>query len=188
MKKQKAFTLIEVLLVMGILIILIGVGITAARWAIRRSNRIEHMDAARNLEAALIRFKNENNTLPRVANGCMACYENEAIAKLLGYSNGEGELLEYLDETPFNGGGDTTYSYATDDLGQFFVVCVSLGNIDDEDHLGYYCTGTGIGFVPEGYPVTRGEIEPDDDYNRGSIHDRMDDSDWRRDDGFTVNP
>jgi type II secretory pathway pseudopilin PulG len=184
MKKQKAFTLVEVLIVMGILIILIGAAIMISRSAIRRANKIEHQDAVRNIEAGLIQFKNENKVVPRVGDTCAYCYESEVVAKMLGYSGGNGEIEEFLDESPFQGGSDATYYYATDDIGQFFVVCVSFGGVDDESELGYYCTGTGIGFIPENQPITKNEIEGDDMYHRNIMNDLMDDADWERDEGF----
>ena len=181
MKKTKSFTLIEVLIVMGIIIILIGTGIIAARYATRRSQRIFHMSAAEELEQTLLKYKNEHKYIPRMGN-CSTCVEEEFFAYALGYKGSNAMLLEFLEETPFDGGGDATYYYATDDIGQFFVVCVSLGGIDDENQLGYYCTGTGIGFVPEGNPINKQELENNDQNN--TIINSLDDSDWEKDTGF----
>ena len=179
MKKFKSFTLIELLIVMGILVILIGTAIITARFAIRRSQKIFHMSAAEALEKTLLSFKNENKYIPRMGS-CSSCVTEEFFAYSLGYKGSNSMLLEYLDQVPFDGGADATYYYATDDIGQFFVVCVSLGGIDDENQLGYYCTGTGIGFVPEGNPITKQELGPD----ASSIINSMDDSDWEKDSGF----
>jgi len=176
MKKTKGFTLIEVLIVMGILIILIGLAISVGRWALRRSNRIQHMDAARALERTLLRYKNEEGYVPKCISSSNCQPEQEFFANTLGYTEEEPILKEYLETVPFDGGTDATYYYATDDLGQFFVICVSFGGIDDENDFGGYCTGTGIGFVPESRPVPKQELEPEDIewYLAG-----IDDSDWR---------
>jgi type II secretory pathway pseudopilin PulG len=181
MKKTKAFTLIEVLIVMGILIILIGLSVAVGRWAIRRSNEIQHRSAAQQLEKALLRYKNENKYVPKRNQG-----GRDFFAEALGYSGTDPMLKEYLEVIPFDGGTDATYYYATDDLGQYFVVCVSFGGLNDENHRGYYCTGTGIGFVPEGNPITKQEIdpEPDDLEQRAAINEGMNNSDWLKDGAF----
>ena len=182
MKKVRAFTLIELLIVMGILIILIGLSMIVARFAIRRSNEVHHMSAVEELERTLLRFRNENGYVPQIGE-CSTCIEEEFFAYSLGYKGDNPVLREFIEEFPFDGGTDATYYYATDDLGQFFVVCVSLGGVDDSSHFGYYCTGTGIGFVPEGDPITKQHIEEDDIAQRTVING-MDDSDWDLNSGF----
>jgi len=187
MKKTKAFTLVEMLIVMGIIIILITVGITVGRWAIRRSNRIDHMDAARNLEVALLAFKTDNGFVPEIltcgADNPPACYSDEFFNKAFGESASFDDILgEYLEQTPFDGGTDATYYYTTDTQGQFFIVCVSLGGFDDENEWGFYCTGTGIGFLPDGNPITKEEIDPEDINQIGIIQgSSVDDTDWYKD-------
>jgi prepilin-type N-terminal cleavage/methylation domain-containing protein len=178
----KAFTLIELLIVMGILVILIGLSITVARYSIRRASTIHHMDAARELESALLKFKNENGYVPQIGS-CASCFEQDFFGYTLGYLGEEAVLREYVEQWPFDGGTDTTFYYDTDDLGQFFVVCVSLGGIDGDGNLGYYCTGTGIGFVPEGAPVENQNIDAEDATSINIIRG-MDDSDWYKDSGF----
>jgi prepilin-type N-terminal cleavage/methylation domain-containing protein len=186
MKKTKGFTLIELLIVMGILVILIGISVTVGRWAIRRSNRIEHMDAVRNLEVALLSFKNENGFVPKVlwcgADNAPVCYSEEFFRKAFKGTDDLPDILtEYLEQSPFNGGGDATYYYTTDDLGQYFIICVSLGGQDDEYEGGFYCSGAGLGFLPEGSPITKQEIEPDDPQAGIIVGDYFDDSDWYKD-------
>lgn len=178
MRKRKAFTLIEVLIVMGILVILMGTSIAVGRWALRRSRRIHHMDAAQNLEKALLRFKNEEGYVPKAAEE-----GRDFFAGALGYTEAAPVLKEYLEEYPFDGGADATYYYATDNLGQFFIVCVSFGGINDENRLGHYCTGTGINFVPEGNPIVKEEIDPDDTGQRAIING-INYSDWIKESGF----
>jgi hypothetical protein len=156
------------------------------------------MDSARNLEAALLTFKNEKGFVPKVlvcgADNPPSCYANEFFSKALGDAAGASDILsEYLEEAPFEGGTDATYYYTTDRQGQFFVICVSLGGFDDENEWGYYCTGTGIGFLPaqgaDG-PITKEEIEPDDLRHVRIIQgDNVDDSDWYKDEQrFGISP
>jgi type II secretory pathway pseudopilin PulG len=188
MKKTKAFTLVEMLIVMGIIIILISVGVVTGRWAIRRANKLDHMNAARKLETALLAFKNENKFVPKVGD-CTGeppvCYSSEFFSEILGFGTTTDYLSEYLEETPFDGGTDATYYYTSDSQGQFFIVCVSLGGEDDENHWGFYCTGTGIGFLPGGEygSITKEEIGPaGEDTQSGIIESSaFDDTDWCKD-------
>jgi type II secretory pathway pseudopilin PulG len=197
MKKLKSFTLVEMLIVMGIVIILMAVGIITARFAIRRSNRIFHMDAADKLERALVEYKNSNKYVPVIASvlptgsGCTvpSCYEFDFFTQALGPGD-EGVLLDYLEEGSFDGGNDATYYYTTDSVGQAFLVCVSFGGLGDENEQGYYCTGTGMGSLPEDNPITKNITEYSEDPNSdyGKINtDYIDDSDWIKDQGFRDN-
>ncbi len=181
-RKLRAFTLIELLLVMGILVILIGMSIIVARASVRKSTQVHHMSAAEELERVLINYKNKNKEVPQIGT-CGNCIEEELFAYGLGYKGSDPILKEFIEEFPFDGGSDATYYYATDDIGQFFVVCVSLGGIDDENHFGYYCTGSGIGFVPESSPITTQNIDPENEQQINIING-MDDSDWDLSSGF----
>lgn len=190
-KKYRGFTLVEMLIVMGILIVLSSIGIVVGRYAIQKSQDVKHMDAAKNLYTALVKYKNINKEYPALGN-CNGCIEKEFFAFALGY-NGTPDnyiLKQYTDEDrKFDGGGDATYYYAVDNVTQqFVVVCVSLGGIDDENERGFYCTGDGVGALPEDNPVT--------DKNVGSqssgdplavIVKSMDNSDWKSKDGFSQN-
>lgn len=190
-RRYKAFTLVEMLVVMGILIILMSIGVMVGRYAIQKSQDVKHMDAARNLYTALVKYKNINGAYPAIGS-CSNCIEREFFSFALGY-NGTPDnyiLQKYADEDrKFDGGSDATYYYAVDNIDQrFVVVCVSLGGIDDEKERGFYCTGDGLGMLPEDTPVT--------DKNIGSqasgdslavIVKGMDNSDWHPKDGFSQN-
>lgn len=198
MKRIKAFTLVEMLIVMGIIVILIGTALMVSRWAIRRSNKISHMDAVRNLEAALLTYRNENGYIPKVllcgADNPPSCYADEFFTKALGDATGSDDIIsQYLEEKPFDGGTDATYYYTTDSQGQLFVVCASLGGFDDENEWGYYCRGSGLGALPStgaDGPITKEEIEPDDLRHVRIIQgDNVDDSDWYKDEQrFGISP
>ena len=176
---------------MGIIIILMTVGIITARFAINRSNRIFHMDAADKLERALIEYKNSNKYIPVIAavlptgSGCNVpnCYEEDFFTKALAEDD-EGVLKDYLEDGNFDGGNDATYYYSTNSTGQAFIVCVSFGGLGDENEKGYYCTGTGMGSLPEDNPITKDITErTDDDYGKINT-DYIDNSDWIKDSGF----
>ena len=132
MKKQlKAFTLVEMLIVMGIIVILMAVGIASGRAALRNANKIEHQNAAEQIYQALQGYYADNREYPADMN----------VEALMG----DTVLGEYIDE--FDGGSEAHYGYAVDSTQQEFLVCVTLGGADDESHLGVYCTGNGIGSI-----------------------------------------
>ncbi|NLB12299.1 hypothetical protein GX830_02930, partial [Candidatus Dojkabacteria bacterium] len=58
-KSYKAFTFVEMLIVMGILIILMVIGIAAGRYAINRANRVAHQNAADQLYQTLQAYYTE---------------------------------------------------------------------------------------------------------------------------------
>jgi len=190
-KRYKAFTLVEMLIVMGVLIILISIGIMVGRYAVQKSQDIKHMNAARVLYTALLSYKNDNKSYPALG-VCNGCIEREFFAYALGY-NGTPDnyiLKKYADEeTLFDGGSDATYYYAVDNIDQrFVIVCVSLGGIDDENEKGFYCTGDGIGVLPEISPITDTEIGAQSTGDPlATIVKSMDNSDWHNEDGFSLN-
>ncbi len=188
MKKYKAFTLIELLIVMGILLILIAIGIGVGRYAIDRANRVKHQDAADELFATLVKYKNENGAYPGIG-VCDTCIEEQFFAESLGYKGDKPLLKQYMEKYPFDGGTDATYYYFVDPVdSQFVVVCVALGGIDDEQEKGYYCTGDGIGFLPENDPIQKKDIgsATSGDINVNTIRG-FDFSDWYNNSGFASN-
>ena len=191
LKKYSAFTLVELLIVMGILIILLTVGVMVGRFAILKSQDTQHKDAARNLYALLLQYKNDSGIFPgfSATGGSASCYgcigsNKEMLAYITG-QNGlpQDHLLKpYMDAAGgFDGGNKATYYYYVDEYErQFVLICVSLGGIDDEMERGFYCTGNGIGALPEHNPIPRndiGSIESGDPYAI-VIKGNMDESDW----------
>jgi prepilin-type N-terminal cleavage/methylation domain-containing protein len=188
MRKDKGFTLVEMLLVMGIIVILMSIGIAVGRYAIARSNRIQHQNAADELYRALLVFKNDNGFYPKVGN-CGTCIEEEFFAEAMGYIGEKNYLEGYLGRGSFDGGTDATYYYYSDPSdSQLAIVCVSLGGIDDESQLGHYCIGDGIGYLPESAPINSKDIgnEEEDRDMVNSIRS-FDQSDWVKDIGFSSN-
>lgn len=184
-RKYSAFTLVEMLIVMGIIVILMAIGISVGRYAILRANRIEHQSAADELFRTLMSFKNQEGYYPSIGS-CGTCIEEQFFAEALGYKGEKHMLIEYLDENVFSGGSDATYYYYVDPAdSQLALVCVSLGGIDDQNRLGYYCTGDGIGYIPYGNPLTSKVVgsELEDPYNVNVIRG-LDASDWHTNEGF----
>jgi type II secretory pathway pseudopilin PulG len=187
-KKYSAFTLVELLIVMGILIILLTVGVTIGRYIILKAQDTHHKDAARTLYSTLLKYKQDNGKYPELGE-CGGCIEREMFAYSLGYNGLPSDhiLKPYMEEEGgFDGGSNATYYYATDEYDQQFVlVCVSLGGIDDESERGFYCTGSGIGLLPEHNPIPRNDIgsEESGDPYAIVIKGSMDESDWRPKEG-----
>jgi len=187
--RYKAFTLLEVLLVMGILIILMAIGIAVGRYAIARADRIQHQDAAEQLFSSLVKYKLDNKEYPRLGN-CANCIQEQFFAEALGFKGTMPVLKEYFEKDVFDGGTDATYYYYVEPFSaQFVVVCVSLGGIDDENNKGHYCTGDGIGNQPVGNPIKKKNIGSvlSGDILDVNIIRGFDASDWTLNRGFAVN-
>jgi type II secretory pathway pseudopilin PulG len=134
----KAFTLVEMLIVMGIIIILMAVGIASGRFAIRRANKIEHQNAAENIYQALQSYYTDNKEYPSLLQEDGITINNPEALLQTG-----GLLDEYIDD--FDGGSEASYAYAVDNTGQKAIVCVTYGGIADQNYLGLYCTGNAVG-------------------------------------------
>ena len=135
-KTYKAFTLIEMLIVMGILVILMVVGIAAGRFATQRAQDIAHQNAAGQIYQGLQSYFTDNGKYPAI----------QTPETLLGTTTNPGPVGEYLDLGAFDGGNDATFWYFVNaSTGQSVIVCVSLGGIDDDADRGVYCDGNGFG-------------------------------------------
>lgn len=138
MKRFQGFTLVEMLVVMGILIILMTMGIAAGRFAIQRANRVQHQNAADQLYQGLQAFYADNREFP----------DNATFGSWSTALGTGGALEEYLDSKSFDGGGDATFYYTASGDGQSVLVCVTFGGLDDVQELGGYCQGNGFGVLP----------------------------------------
>lgn len=132
-----AFTLVEMLIVMGILIILMAVGITAGRFAINRANNVAHQNAADQIYTSLLAYYTDNRVYPNAPTPYTP-------STLVGTKTTPGPLWDYMDQGSFNGGTEATFIYIVGNQDQSTLVCVSLGGIEDENNGGYYCAGNGF--------------------------------------------
>lgn len=144
-KSFKAFTLVEMLVVMGIIIILMAIGIASGRFAIQRANKIEHQNAAEQIYQGMQSYYADNREYPGKGD---VITPRELLT---------GDLQPYIDD--FDGGSEATYAYAVNDTGQEMIVCVTYGGVGDQNEVGIYCTGNGINGSMSG-PTVR-EIEYD---------------------------
>jgi prepilin-type N-terminal cleavage/methylation domain-containing protein len=138
MKILKGFTLVEMLVVMGILIILMTLGIAAGRFALQRANKIQHQDAANQLHQGFAAYYADSREFPK----------NATFVSFSAALGEDGALQQYIDQKAFDGGSDSTYYYAVESTGQSMLVCVSYGGFDDEKEMGGYCQGNGFGLLP----------------------------------------
>lgn len=133
------FTLVEMLIVMGILIILMAVGITAGRFAINRANDVAHQNAVDKIYTAAQAYYTDNREFPTITDLEASMSESCEDAS-------NDCIQEYLDINEFTGGTEATYYYMVDATDQQEVlVCVSLGGAGDEKLRGFYCNGNGFG-------------------------------------------
>ncbi len=154
-KKYSGFTLVEMLIVMGIIIILTVVGITAGRFAIDRANDVAHRNAADQIYTSLQAYYTDNRKYPahNDATDTTICGGDVCTVKeLVGTPQGtEGTLVPYIDKDSFDGGTTATYYYGVggDNSNQATLVCVTLRgaaaeNKSHEDGV-VYCAGNGFG-------------------------------------------
>jgi len=153
-KFYKAFTLIEMLIVMGIIMILIGVGVAGTRYALDSANKIKLQNSVENLNQAMLSYYADEREYP--------AFTNFGTALDTG-----GEINKYMETGEFDGGADSTYYYWLDSVDeQTFLVCVSLGGQDDEKTKGFYCNGNGFG-------VSYSGIEDKNIENTGTMTDPL---------------
>jgi type II secretory pathway pseudopilin PulG len=141
-----AFTLIEMLIVMAILIILMVIGIAAGRFALNRANDVAHQNAVDQLYQGLQAYYTDNRKFPTSE----ACGEGVNCTPQ-NMMEDPTILGKYMDFGAFNGGTTATFFYLVggDNSDQAVLVCVSMrgeksDNDGREDDGSYYCNGNGF--------------------------------------------
>ena len=169
----EAFTLIEMLVVMGILIILMAIGIAAGRFALFRAADVAHRNGADQLSEGLQAYYVDNRAFPKID----SCAESSVCnpAKLMLETD---KLSDYMDRGAFSGGSGATYLYFTggDNDDQAVLICVSMRGTktinDGHTEGAYYCSGNAYdvalqyGEGPLGVVINQSLIEkanPDDE-------------------------
>ena len=169
-RKYSGFTLVEMLIVMGIIIILMVVGITAGRFAINRANDVAHRNAVDQITVSLRAYYTDEREYPYATRcgtgGAVPC----TINGLIGSQTAPGYLVPYIDLGAFDGGSKSSYIYQVggDGGNQSFLVCVTLRGIDSDmftvpprSDAEVYCNGTGLGdSTIFGGNVTQKQITP----------------------------
>lgn len=144
-RKYEAFTLVEMLIVMGILIILMVIGIAAGRFALNRANDVAHQNAVDQLYQGLQAYYTDHRAFP-TATVC-----GGGTCTPAGMMDDEDILGQYMDMGAFNGGTAATFIYfiGGDNGDQAALVCASMRGLKDtsdaRDDGAYYCNGNGFG-------------------------------------------
>ncbi len=153
-KKYSGFTLVEMLIVMGIIIILTVVGITAGRFAINRANDVAHRNAVDQVYTSLQAYYTDKRAYPIDSVEDSACAGTIcSLKELVGDQDTVGYLVPYIDANSFDGGTTATYFYGVggDSGDQAVLVCVTLRGDAAENTVhpdgAVYCAGNGIGVV-----------------------------------------
>lgn len=148
--KYKGFTLIEMLIVMGILSVLMAIGVSVARFAIQRANNIQHQSAVDQLYQAFQSYYTDNREYPYYSDQEGGGSGRTGLERSFGDALDGGVLSRYVDAA-FDGGSPATFYYMTRDQFQTspqeFLVCVAYGGLDDDAGLGGYCNGNGFGVL-----------------------------------------
>lgn len=142
-KLYKGFTLVEMLIVMGIVVLLMAIGIVSARAIMDSANDTAHQAAVKQIYTALVTYNTQNGSYPNSTNGCTsaACDVKDLLT---------GQLSTLIGN--FDGGNDATFYYMSD--GSVALVCVSLGGIGDSAARGLACEGDGFNTLPTTAPAT----------------------------------
>lgn len=149
----KAFTLIEMLIVMGILVVLIVIGVAAGKYSLDQSNEVGHKNGATQIYQAAQSHYTDYGEFP-----------GDEISIQAMVATG-GPLDGYLNSATFQGGSEATYYYYTNDSRQAVVICVSLGGRADVNKKGIACVGNGFGdptmTAPAGMiPFAKEKLDP----------------------------
>lgn len=151
-RKYSGFTLVEMLIVMGIIIILMVVGITAGRFAINRANDVAHKNAVDQAYVSLQAYYTDEREYPMDSVAGVDCAGDPCtFAELVGDAETQGLLVPYIDAFSFDGSSISSYFYGVggDGGNQAVLVCVTLRG-DAAENTGHpdgaiYCAGNGIG-------------------------------------------
>jgi len=166
-KKYSGFVLVEMLIVMGIIIILTVVGITAGRFAINRANDVAHRNAVDQVYTSLQAYYTDKRAYPIDSVEDSACAGTIcSLKELVGDQDTVGYLVPYIDANSFDGGTTASYFYGVggDGGNQAVLICVTLRgpSEDNYDHPdgAVYCAGNGIGAVDPAIQFENGNSGP----------------------------
>jgi len=166
-KKYSGFTLVEMLIVMGIIIILTVVGITAGRFAINRANDVAHRNAVDQVYTSLQAYYTDEREYPTNGIGNSACAGTIcSLKELVGDKDDAGLLVPYIDANSFKGGTIASYFYGVggDGGNQAVLICVTLRGPSTENAAhpdgAVYCAGNGIGEITPAIQFENGGTGP----------------------------
>jgi len=125
--KYQAFTLIELLIVMAILIILMGIGLFGGRFIFKQAQITRHTSVLAELSKATEGYYLEHNRYPE-GSSTLTSFQT-----LVEHADG---LEPYFDKD-FDGGDTAVYYYYVGNQGQDYLYCV-----ESDSYEYYLCDGT----------------------------------------------
>lgn len=131
--KQKAFTLLELLVVMAIMALLVGLGLRTFGSVQQKSRDGRRKQDVQSITKALELYYNDFKHYPYGSSGqIMGCGENATEACVWGdvWQNSSDQTL-YMSKLPMDPGG-SQYFYLSDSQGQTFRIFAYLENTEDE--------------------------------------------------------
>ncbi len=144
--KIKAFTLVEMLIVMAIIVILVGVGVMGGRFMLDRAIQIKNADMLSNLSNSLMQYYGDNGSV----------FPSAELPRDM-ISQG-GVLDEYIEQFEF-GGDVTLYYFVTEDRSNALFCVTSGGFIDSDRASTILCDGNGFGANYDGVVIGRRNIK-----------------------------
>ncbi len=134
MKKQyNAFTLIELLIVMAVIVILMGIGLLGGRFVIKRAHKTEHQSVLADVVKATEAYNLDNSAYPVIGSGAgeFATYDAMMQAyETAGYldhdfstNHGQSAAFYYVDPAHESNG----YYVCANNTGDSYIVCDGPG-------------------------------------------------------------
>lgn len=146
-KSYKGFTLIEMLIVMGILILLMALGIGGGRLALQNAADVATQSAVKQLYEAAQTYYSKKGAYPAA---------NRYLKDLM--TDQTAGLKDYLES--FDGGNDAKFWYFVDGNKQYVLVCASQGGTSSADARAVVCEGNGFGTLLAGTTtITKKKID-----------------------------
>ncbi len=140
---NKAFTLVELLIVMAIIAILVGITIAGITYANLKARNNERISALDNIDRALIAFYDDNKYFPSSSSQSF-----DAVIT--------GDLEPYM-QGAWGAPSATVVYYRTNVRNIVYMICVCQEQFGG-DRL-YSCKGTGLGTLSGNWPQTNSEID-----------------------------
>ena len=164
MKREKGFTLAEMLVAVAILLILSTMGLSNFIFSIAKSRDARRKGDLATISKAIQAFANDFGAYPLAAGGKMVACDNNNTGlvvcnwgqPLAAFVN--GQTVMYLGETPADPKGDQDYYYEASADGSSFSLFAALENDQDPSYRGDLAQVCGSGIICN-YQVTESGVK-----------------------------